>query len=86
LGDSLASLDVSIRAGLHTGEIEMLDDDIAGIAVHVAARVAGLAEANEILVSRIVRDLVAGSGMSFSEHGTHELKGIPERWTLYLVN
>ncbi len=86
LRDALSSLDLSIRAGLHTGEIEMLDGDIAGIAVNVAARVTALAETDEILVSRIVRDLVAGSGITFSERGTHELKGLPERWTLYLVD
>ena len=64
----------------------MLNGDIAGIAVNVAARVTALAKADEILVSRIVRDLVAHFGMTFSERGTHELKGLPERWTLYLVD
>jgi class 3 adenylate cyclase len=86
LRDALASLDIGVRAGLHTGEIELLDGDIAGIAVNVAARVSALADPDEILVSRIVRDLVAGSGTSFTDRGTHELKGIPEQWTVYAVD
>ena len=86
LREALGSLDLRVRAGLHTGEIELLDGDIAGIAVNVAARVSALAEADEILVSRIVRDLVAGSGTRFSERGTHKLKGIPEQWTVYAVD
>jgi class 3 adenylate cyclase len=86
LRNEIANLDLRIRAGLHTGEIELLGDDIAGIAVNVAARVSALAAANEILVSRVVRDLVAGSDIAFTEHGTHRLRGVPERWTLYAAD
>ncbi len=74
---------IRIRAGLHTGECEAMGDDIGGIAVHIAARVSSLAGADEVLVSRTVKDLVAGSGIRFSERGTHALKGIPDSWQLY---
>jgi class 3 adenylate cyclase/pimeloyl-ACP methyl ester carboxylesterase len=83
---TLSHLDLSMRAGLHTGEIEVLDGDIAGIAVNIAVRVSALAGTGEILVSRIVRDLAAGSDTSFSDRGEHALKGIPERSSLYAVN
>jgi class 3 adenylate cyclase len=76
---------VDLRAGLHTGEIELLDDDIGGIAVHIAARVVDLGGANEILVSRTVTDLVAGSGIEFEDRGEHELKGVPGSWRLFAV-
>lgn len=72
-----------VRAGLHTGECEIMGDDIGGIAVHIAARVSALAGPGEVLVSRTVRDLVAGSGLSFSERGAHELKGVPDAWEVY---
>ena len=74
---------VLVRAGLHTGECELMGDDIGGMAVHIAARVSALAQANEVLVSRTVRDLTAGSGIEWSERGTHELKGVPDRWEIY---
>jgi class 3 adenylate cyclase len=74
---------VGIRAGLHTGECELRGEDIGGIAVHIAARVSALADRGQVLVSRTVRDLVAGSGLEFSPHGTHELKGVPETWDIY---
>lgn len=74
---------LDLRVGLHTGEVERSDDDVAGLAVHVAARVMNLAGAGEILVSRTIRDLVIGSELTFTERGEHELKGIPDRWTLY---
>ena len=83
--DGLAELRVEIRAGLHVGECELRGDDVGGLAVHIGARVAGLARPGEILVSRTVRDLVAGSGLRFDERGEHELKGIPDRWSLYAV-
>ena len=83
--DGLAELRVEIRAGLHVGECELRDDDVGGLAVHIGARVAGLAKPSEILVSRTVRDLVAGSGLRFDERGEHELKGVPDRWSLYAV-
>lgn len=81
--DSLAALGLEIRAGLHTGECEWSGEKLTGIAVHTGARVAGLAGAGEVLVSRTVKDLVAGSGLTFADRGTHELKGIRESWQLY---
>ncbi|MGB6636641.1 MAG: adenylate/guanylate cyclase domain-containing protein [Bradyrhizobium sp.] len=72
-----------LRAGLHTGEIELRDRDVGGIAIHAAARVMAQAEASEVLVSRVVTDLVAGAGLKFAERGSYELKGIPGRWDLF---
>jgi class 3 adenylate cyclase len=83
--EAAAGAGLAIRAGLHTGEIELHGDDVAGIAVHLAARVAGKAASGQVLVSRTVRDLVAGSGLQFADHGTHELKGFDEPWQLYAV-
>ena len=83
--DALAALGLEVRAGLHTGEIELLGDDIAGIAVHTAQRVASLAAAGEVLVSRTVADLLAGSEITFHERGEHELKGVPGSWKLFSV-
>ena len=80
--DAAAKLGIEIRAGVHIGEIELLADDIAGISVHIAARVAALAGPAEILVTRTVKDLVVGSGISFADRGTHSLKGIPDEWPL----
>jgi class 3 adenylate cyclase len=80
-----ADLGVDVRAGLHTGEVELRGDNVAGIAVHLAARVAARAEAGEVIVSRTVTDLVAGSGLSFVDAGTHELKGVPGEWQLFAV-
>ena len=80
------ALDVAVRAGIHTGEIEERSDgDIAGIAVHVAARVASLASAHQLLVSRTVADLVSGGGFLLQDRGSHELKGLPGTWALYAV-
>ncbi len=81
--DALHPLDLEIRAGLHTGECEWSGDKLAGIAVHIGARVAGLAEPGEVLVSRTVKDLVAGSGLAFADRGTHELKGVSDSWQLF---
>ncbi len=86
LAAALRSLGVEIRAGLHTGEVEQRDQDIGGIAVHTAARVQNLAQPGEVLVSRTVVDLVAGSGLRFRDRGEHELKGIPGPWQLYTVD
>jgi len=85
MAEALRDHGVEIRVGLHTGEIEVIGEDVGGIAVHIAARVAALAGAGETLVSSTVKDLVAGSGISFSERGTHTLKGVPEEWRLYEV-
>jgi class 3 adenylate cyclase len=81
--NSVRSLNIEVRCGLHTGECELLGDDLAGIAVHTGARVAGLAGPGEVLVSQTVRDLVAGSGLAFEDRGTHILKGVPNEWRLF---
>ena len=81
----LAELGLEVRVGLHTGEVELVGDDIGGIAVHIAARVLAQAQAGEVLCSRTVKDLVAGAGFAFADRGTHRLKGVPERWQLYAV-
>jgi class 3 adenylate cyclase len=83
--DSARSLELDIRAGVHAGECELRGDDVAGIAVHTAARVAALAGGGEVLVSSTVKDLTAGSGIEFEERGTHALKGVPGEWKLYAV-
>ena len=83
--DAVQTLGLEIRAGLHTGEVELRGDDVAGIAVHTGARVAALAGPSEVLVSSTVKDLVAGSGIEFEERGEHELKGVPGTWRLYAV-
>lgn len=85
LQEALRPLGIEIRAGLHTGEIELMGEDIGGIGVHVAARVASLGAASEVLVSRTVTDLVAGSGIEFEDRGSHELKGVPGEWQLFAV-
>ena len=76
---------LAIRTGLHTGECEVADGKVAGIAVHPGARVAALANPGEVLVSSTVKDLVAGSGIEFIERGAHELKGIPGEWRLFAL-
>jgi pimeloyl-ACP methyl ester carboxylesterase len=81
--DKVKLMGLEVRAGLHTGECEMIGDKLSGIAVHIGARVAGLADAGEVLVSSTVKDLVAGSGLRFRERGAHELKGVPGPWQLY---
>jgi len=83
--DSVRSLGLEVRAGLHTGEVELAGDAVRGIAVHTGARVASHAEAGEVLVSQTVKDLVAGSGIEFDDRGAHELKGIAGEWRLYAV-
>jgi len=85
LTSGLRALDLAIRAGVHTGEVEVRGDDIGGIAVHTGARVAALARAGEVLVSSTVKDLVAGSGIAFESRGEHELKGVPGSWKLFAV-
>jgi class 3 adenylate cyclase len=82
---ALAHAGIAIRAGVHTGEVELRRGDVAGIGVNIAARVAGHALAGELLVSRTVRDLVAGAGYAFASRGRHDLKGVPGRWELLAV-
>jgi pimeloyl-ACP methyl ester carboxylesterase len=82
---SVRELGIEVRAGLHTGECELIDGKVAGIAVHTGARVAGLAGAGEVIVSSTVKDLVAGSGIAFEDYGVHELKGVPGEWRLFRV-
>jgi class 3 adenylate cyclase len=81
--EKLRSLGIDVRCGLHTGEIEIGREDVGGIAVHTAARVAGLAGTGEVLVSSTVRDLVAGSGLQFHDRGSHMLRGLPEALRLF---
>jgi class 3 adenylate cyclase len=83
--DGATQLGLEVRAGLHTGEIELHGEDIGGMTVNIGARVAALAGPREVLVSRTVADLVVGSGLAFSERGEHELKGVPGTWTLLAV-
>jgi class 3 adenylate cyclase len=78
-------LGLEIRAGLHTGEVESDGAGVAGLAVHIGARVAATAGAGEVVASSTVRDLVAGSGIEFEDRGTHELKGVPGGWHLFSV-
>ena len=83
--DAVQALGIQVRAGLHTGECEIRGDDIGGIAVHIGARVSALAEANDVLVSSTLRDLVIGSGLEFEDRGVHQLKGVPGEWHLFAV-
>ncbi len=85
LCDGVQGLGLNIRAGIHTGEIELNGEEVTGLAVHIGARVIGLAEPNEVLVSRTVKDLVVGSGIVFADRGTHVLKGVPDDWQIYAV-
>ena len=80
-----AALGIEVRAGVHTGEVEVADGKVAGIAVHIGARVGAMAGPSELLVSQTVRDLVAGSGLAFEDRGEHALKGIPDRWHPFQV-
>jgi class 3 adenylate cyclase len=81
--EKLSGTDIRIRAGVHAGEIEKIGDDITGLTVDIGSRVAALAGADEVLVSGTVRDMAIGSGITFEERGTHELKGVPGQWRLY---
>ncbi len=74
---------LEVRAGLHTGEVEIQGDRLAGIAIHIASRVSNLAGPGEVLVSSTVKDLVAGSGICFADRGDHVLKGVPDKWRLF---
>ena len=81
----MRDLGIDVRIGLHTGEIELDGEDVRGIAVDIGARVSSLAAAGQALVSSTVKDLVAGSGLSFEDRGEHRLKGVPDPWHLYRV-
>jgi class 3 adenylate cyclase len=86
IGEALGPLDINVRSGLHTGEIELLPGGgVAGIAIHIGARICSLAGPGEVVVSRTVTDLVAGSGLAFEDRGEHDLKGVPGRWRAYTV-
>jgi class 3 adenylate cyclase len=84
--DSVRGLGLDVRAGLHTGECEQLEGKVGGIAVHIGARVAAQAQPGEVVVSRTVKDLVAGSGIDFRERGSAQLKGVPGEWQLFVVS
>ena len=81
--DAVRALGLDVRSGLHTGEVELTDAEVRGIAVHIGARISALAGPGEVLVSSTVKDLVIGSGIAFEDRGVHELKGVPEQWRLY---
>jgi len=85
LRDRVHDLGIVIRSGLHTGEIERRGEDIAGLGVHIAARVMALADGDEVLVSHTVKDLVAGSGLRFQDYGIRDLKGVPDAWQIFRV-
>jgi len=84
--DAVRRAGLDVRCGLHTGEVTRRNGDVAGIAVHIGARVSSAAAPGEVLVTRTVRDLVAGSGIVFDERGEHSLKGVPESWELYAAS
>ena len=86
IAESVRRLGLEIRAGVHTGECEVIGDKLGGIAVHIGARVAALAQGGEVLVSSTVKDLVAGSGLRFEDRGVHALKGVPGEWHLFAVD
>ena len=83
--DAVRPMGIDVRAGVHTGEVEIIDEKVGGLAVNIGARVAALAAPSEVLVSQTVKDLTIGSGLVFEEAGEHELKGVPDRWRLYRV-
>ena len=79
----MPQIGLEIRAGLHTGECEIMGPNVGGLAVHIGARVAARANASEVLVSSTVKDLVAGSGIGFEDRGSHQLKGVPDEWHIF---
>jgi class 3 adenylate cyclase len=83
IAEAVRPLGLEIRAGVHTGEVEVVEDDIRGLAVHIGARIAALAGPSEVLASRTVKDLVVGSGLEFEDRGTHRLKGVPDEWQVF---
>ena len=85
IAQQVRTLGIEVRAGLHTGECETIDNKLGGVAVNIGARVGGLDRPSEVLVSQTVKDLVAGSGLVFEDRGEHELRGIPDKWRLFAV-
>jgi class 3 adenylate cyclase len=83
--DALVRLGIQVRSGIHTGELELLDGDVAGMAVHIGARIAAMAGPGEVYASQTVRDLVVGSDLVFDSRGRHTLKGVPGEWEVYAV-
>ena len=83
--DAVRPLGIEVRVGIHAGEVEVRGDDIAGMAVHIGARVAALAGSSEVLVSSTVREIVTGSRRAFDDRGEHDLKGVPGRWRVYAL-
>jgi class 3 adenylate cyclase len=86
LEQAVAPLGLQVRAGVHTGEIARLGDDLAGIAVHIGARLCALAGGNEVLVSNTVKDLTVGSDLAYADRGRHELKGVPGNWQIWAAS
>ncbi len=86
IGDTIASLGILVRSGIHVGEVYLKSEEISGIAVHVTARIAATARPGEAIVSKTVRDLVVGSGLAFEDRGIHQLRGLPEEIHLYAMN
>jgi class 3 adenylate cyclase len=86
IGDAVGAFGLEIRAGAHTGEVELRGEDVGGVAVHAAARIASLAGPGEVLVSRTVKELTSGSGIAFADRGAHELRGVPGAWELYAAS
>ena len=85
IDETVPEIGLEVRAGIHTGEVELIGEDVGGMAVNIGARIGALAEPGEVLVSSTVRELVVGSGLDFAERGTHTLKGAPDRWRLFAV-
>ncbi len=83
ISNALEQLGIPARIGIHTGEVELADDDVRGIAVHIGSRIAGIGNAADVIVSRTVKDLVAGAGINFEDFGTHTLKGVPDAWQVF---
>jgi class 3 adenylate cyclase len=83
IAETAGSIGLEVRIGIHSGEVEMMEEDVGGIAVHIAARVGALAAAREVLVTSTVKDLVAGSGIRFVDRGVKHLKGISDEWRLF---
>ncbi len=84
--DEVAGLGIEVRAGIHTGEVELIGDDVGGMAVNIGARIGALADAGEVLVSSTVRELVVGSGLEFEDRGVQTLKGAPGEWRLFAID